>query len=112
MKRLAIVTFVFTARFLFPEPAHCAETDKASVITERAAKLWSFQPVSNPKAPRVADSDWPTGEIDQFILAGLEVKNILPAKEAARPELVRRLYMDLLGLPPRPGGAADIYRID
>src|SRR5262249_8532239 len=50
----------------------------------------------------VRDASWPAGVIDGFVLARLEKEGLRPAPEADRATLVRRLYYDLLGLPPTP----------
>jgi hypothetical protein len=50
----------------------------------------------------VKDTAWPRGEIDRFILAALEGKGFKPSPEADRRTLIRRLFFDLIGLPPAP----------
>ncbi len=64
------------------------------------ASHWAYQAVKNPKRPRVQNSAWVRNEIDSFILARLEQEGIRPAQEAPRRTLLRRAYLDLLGLPP------------
>lgn len=63
---------------------------------------WSLKPVKQPRIPLVRNSGWPLNGIDIFVLAGLEAKSLTPAPAAERRTLVRRLYFDLLGLPPTP----------
>ena len=63
---------------------------------------WSFQPVRRPAAPRVRQQAWVRNPIDAFVLAKLESKDISPAPEADQATLIRRLNLDLLGLPPTP----------
>jgi hypothetical protein len=63
---------------------------------------WSYQAVSRPAVPAVHDSHWARGEIDRFIQAALEKARLTPAAEAGRETLIRRLKLDLLGLPPAP----------
>jgi mono/diheme cytochrome c family protein len=67
---------------------------------QASSKHWSFQPVQRLPAPTVKDSGWVRNPIDRFILARLEEKNIRPSAEADRATLIRRLSLDLLGLPP------------
>jgi mono/diheme cytochrome c family protein len=67
-----------------------------------ANKHWSFQPVQHPTPPTVKDTAWVRNPIDNFILARLEEKKIRPSPEADRVTLIRRLSLDLLGLPPTP----------
>jgi hypothetical protein len=61
---------------------------------------WSFVPPVRAPEPVVRHAAWPRNAIDRFILARLEAENISPAPEADRPTLLRRLKLDLLGLPP------------
>lgn len=66
---------------------------------------WSFQPITDPSPPAL-DSDWPAGAIDQFLLAKLQAKGLSPSPPADRVTLIRRLYLDMHGLPPTPEGTA------
>jgi len=61
---------------------------------------WSLQPVVKPAVPATIDANWPLNEIDSFILASLEPKGIAPSAPADGGTLLRRLYFDLIGLPP------------
>ncbi len=63
---------------------------------------WSLQPVHQPTVPQVKQSDWPRSPIDRFILARLEQAELQPSRQASRAILARRLYFDLIGLPPTP----------
>jgi mono/diheme cytochrome c family protein len=65
-----------------------------------ARKHWSFQPVRNPPLPNVRNAAWPLNEIDRFVLAQLEAHNLSPALPAERRTLIRRVSLDLTGLPP------------
>lgn len=64
--------------------------------------LWSFMPPKRPELPEVKDASWCRNPIDRFILARLESEHLAPSPEADKATLVRRLYLDLLGLPPTP----------
>jgi len=78
------------------------------------AKHWSFIPPVKPAVPDVGEFlrnsrsslgeahrlDWPRNEIDNFILARLQQEHLQPSPEADRRTLIRRLYLDLTGLPP------------
>lgn len=77
-------------------------TAKQQLDLQAGREHWCYQPVERTEPPRVKNADWPRGAIDQFILAGLEERGIAPAAEADRATLVRRLYFDLIGLPPTP----------
>jgi hypothetical protein len=63
---------------------------------------WSFQPLRASKLPDVGDSKWPINEVDHFILQRLKSAGLAPAPPAEPRTLIRRLYLDLLGLPPAP----------
>jgi hypothetical protein len=64
------------------------------------APLWSFAPMTTPAPPAVKRTDWSSNPVDHFILARLEAEDLAPAPPAERVILVRRLYFDLIGLPP------------
>ncbi len=68
---------------------------------------WAFQPLSRPDLPAVRQASWPRNAIDWFLLARLETEGIDPSPEADRATLIRRLSLDLLGLPPAPDEIAD-----
>lgn len=68
-------------------------------FTEEDRNWWSFQPVVKPPVPDVPGS-WPRNEIDHFILRKLNENGLTAAPEADRRTLIRRLYADLIGLPP------------
>ncbi len=66
------------------------------------AKHWSFVPPHRVELPAVKKQPWPRNAIDYFILTRLEKEGIAPSPEADRVTLIRRLSLDLLGLPPTP----------
>jgi hypothetical protein len=63
---------------------------------------WSYRPPVRPAVPTVKRSDWPRTPIDRFIAAGHEKEGLLPTADADARTLVRRLRLDLTGLPPSP----------
>ncbi len=63
---------------------------------------WAYQLPKKQTPPAVKDAAWPRGDLDRFLLAKLEAKNLHPSADADPVTLVRRLYFDLLGLPPTP----------
>jgi mono/diheme cytochrome c family protein len=63
---------------------------------------WAFQPPKRGTPPDVTDKDWCRNDIDRFVLARLDQEKIAPSPEADRVTLIRRLSLDLLGLPPSP----------
>ena len=68
--------------------------------------LWSLQPLTRPSVPDVRDATWPRNAIDRFILARLEKEGIAPSDDAGRDNLIRRVSLDLIGLPPTPSEVA------
>ena len=63
---------------------------------------WSFIPPKSPPLPEVKDSAWPRNPIDVFVLARLEDEGLQPSPESDKATLIRRLTLDLNGLPPTP----------
>lgn len=69
---------------------------------------WAFQPVQRPELPKVRNAAWVRTPVDAFIAAKHEEKKLTPAAEAEARTLVRRLYLDLLGLPPDPEDLSEL----
>jgi Protein of unknown function (DUF1553)/Protein of unknown function (DUF1549)/Planctomycete cytochrome C len=63
---------------------------------------WAFVTPARPEPPNVKNANWPRNPIDQFVLAKLEANGLQPSPEADRAVLIKRLYADLIGLPPTP----------
>lgn len=61
---------------------------------------WAFKPIAKPAPPEVSDAAWPKGEIDRFVLAKLDTAKLKPNPQAEKYILLRRAYLDLIGLPP------------
>ena len=66
------------------------------------SKHWAFNAPQRPALPSLQQTAWPRTAIDHFILARLEKETIAPSPEADRVTLIRRLSLDLIGLPPSP----------
>lgn len=81
--------------------AKAPENEKPAGSATLASRHWSLQPITRATPPVVKNS-WARNPIDQFILARLEKEGIKPSPEADRVTLIRRLSLDLLGLPPSP----------
>src|SRR5690348_5616801 len=64
--------------------------------------FWAYVVPRRPPVPKVNDAKWVRNPIDAFILEQLEARKIAPSKEADRRTLLRRLSLDLIGLPPTP----------
>lgn len=71
---------------------------------------WAFQPVQKPTPPAVKNASWCVNKIDNFVLAKLEEKQMLPAPQAEKETLLRRAYYDLIGLPPTPREIEDFLK--
>ena len=65
-----------------------------------SSQHWAFKAPVRAALPTVKDAKWVRNPIDNFVLARLEKERIKPSMEADRPTLIRRLSLDLLGLPP------------
>ncbi len=88
----------------WPQEAAPKAAGKVEVfdLEKRRAEHWAWQPIKKPALPAVKDKQWGRLPIDRFILAKLEAERLKPAPAAEKRTLVRRLYFDLLGLPPTP----------
>ena len=87
-----------------PEPvAGTASSHKESEQISRAdGEWWSFQKVSRPPVPRVEGADRNRNPVDAFLMRDLQKRGLQPAPRADRRTLIRRAYLDLLGLLPAP----------
>ncbi|WP_164100831.1 DUF1553 domain-containing protein [Candidatus Laterigemmans baculatus] len=88
-----------------PEPETFTE---AALFTEEERSHWAFQPIARPEIPATEHPELLSTPIDAFLLARLETEQLSFAPEADRATLVRRLYFDLVGLPPEPDELARI----
>jgi hypothetical protein len=77
------------------------DLDKYDAIIQPSDRAhWAFQPVRSLAIPKVSDAAWARNPIDAFILARLEARGWKPAPAAEPRALLRRVYLDLIGLPP------------
>lgn len=80
-----------------------SETDTLRRWIEQGAnwtRHWSFEQPKKPTLPSIKQEDWPKNEIDHFVLSRLERERLAPSPQAGRVHLLRRLTLDLTGLPP------------
>ena len=63
---------------------------------------WAFKAPARPALPAVSEKKWPRASVDNFILARLDAEKLKPSPEADKFTLLRRLSLDLVGLPPTP----------
>lgn len=82
--------------------AKIPERDKTETAKLAKANHWAFQPIRRAEPPVVGNAALVRNPIDSFLQARREKEKLVPAPEADRVTLIRRLYLDLLGLPPTP----------
>lgn len=94
---------------VMPPPAskHALTEEQVDLLTRWVAQggaydagHWAFIPPTDPPRPAVSDPDWCRNDIDRFVLARLEEEGMSPSVEADRATLIRRVTLDLTGLPP------------
>lgn len=88
-----------------PDPRTGAVAPKKAeriIDLEAARKAWPFTPLASVEVPKPADEAWCRNDVDRFLRASQESKQITPSKEADRRTLIRRATFDLTGLPPTP----------
>lgn len=91
-----------------PGPAviNAMKVRPAGKITAEDKAYWAFQPVNRPELPVVSDPAWVKNPVDCFVRDRLEKEGLQPAPLAEPHSLIRRLYFDLVGLPPSPDEVA------
>ena len=76
--------------------------DAVGTIDAGIQKHWAFVAPLKAPLPKVQNTAWANGAIDRFVLAKLDAEGLAPAPEADRTTLLRRLHLDITGLPPTP----------
>ena len=89
-------------RRFFPAAMTLGITVSAAAAPLENRTHWAFIPPVRPALPEVRHRNWPRNGIDHFVLAKLEQEDLEPSPEAERPTLIRRVSLDLTGLPPTP----------
>jgi hypothetical protein len=79
-----------------------AAAPRERAVTDADRAHWSYRPLRDVAAPGVKDASWARTDVDRFVLAALEARGVRPSAPADRRTLIRRLYFDVLGLPPSP----------
>ncbi len=98
---------VFIAAFGLASTGIAAEKPTKASSTD----WWSLKPLVRPAVPVIANRQLPIANpVDAFIRTMLAEKNLQPSPEAEPRVLIRRLYFDLLGLPPKPEEVAEFER--
>ena len=94
----APIIYALTVLFLL------LSTDTGKAISEEvtnSSSHWAFSPIKNPPPPKSQQNDWGETTIDRFILRKIKDAKLNPSKEATRKTLIRRIFFDLLGHPPK-----------
>jgi len=97
-----IADFVTWIEMGAPDPRVASKKSSNKIDIIEGRKFWAFQQPKATPAPTVKNSAWPRTDIDKFVLARLEANNIKPVADADRQTLLRRVTLDLIGLPPTP----------
>ena len=74
--------------------------DQVGSKNAKVGQHWAFVAPKRPPLPKVRDTSWPANPIDYFVLAKLEKEGLSPSPPVGKPTLLRRLSLDLIGLPP------------
>jgi Protein of unknown function (DUF1549)/Protein of unknown function (DUF1553) len=99
-KRLSLITIIVFAALA--SIAQLWGDNRAAQAQGDPQKHWAYKKPIRPALPQVKNSAWIKSPIDNFILARLEKEGLQPSPEATRVTLLRRLSLDLIGLPPSP----------
>jgi hypothetical protein len=89
----------------FPQKLRDDEIEKIKRWIEEGAKWqkhWAFVPPVQPTVPSASNPAWALNEIDHFVLNRLDAEGFTPSKPARKDTLIRRVALDLTGLPPTP----------
>jgi len=87
-----------------------AVAKKGMQVTDDDRQFWSFQPLQRPAVPAVKNAKWTHNAIDRFVLRKLEEAKLAPNGPADSRVLIRRVYFDLIGMPPSPKEVEDFVK--
>lgn len=86
---------------IWPQAESTSNTSESGhYFTDEDRQWWAFQPLMKPEVPAVDHPEWSKHPIDAFIFRKLQMEGLTPAPPADKRTLVRRVYYDLIGLPP------------
>lgn len=85
-----------------PRQGDADSKPKREINLEEGRQFWSFQPLKSVAPPEVKRAEWTQTPIDRFIAAKHDEHGLQPNGPAPREKLLRRVYFDLIGLPPTP----------
>ena len=103
-EEISILKQWIEAGAVWPGPYGSEQPSDSEVLAE-GLQHWSFQPIGKPAVPNVPDTfaaDWRRNPLDAFVARGLADKHLTPSSKADRATRIRRLYLDMHGLPPTP----------
>ncbi len=83
-----------------PDPRTVVAKGSSAAYAGVGKQHWAFQPVKKPGLPTVQNAAWIKNPIDNFVLAKLEAAGMTPNAPAEKTTLIRRIYFDLIGMPP------------
>jgi hypothetical protein len=89
------------------------DVDAASPETDyiaRQSQHWAYVSPRRSDLPDIRDANWPKNPIDYFVVAKMADRDLRPSSQAAAARLLRRVYLDLIGLPPSPAAVAAFLR--
>jgi hypothetical protein len=101
--------FLVILAFLIPSTRAAEKTQTAdpSKTNSETETHWSLKPITRPQPPKIPNRKWKARNIvDNFVFAKLAESKLSPSPEASRRDLIRRIYFDLIGLPPTPAEVA------
>ena len=87
-----------------PDPRAASAASPGAKDSQASSRTnhWAYQPPRRHAPPAVRDAAWARSDLDRFLLAAMEGRNLKPAPDADPATLARRVYFDLTGLPPTP----------
>ena len=87
------------------EPLTKAQCDTIKLWIEQGAEWedhWAYIPPKEHALPKLKHADWPLLQMDRLILAKMEAEKLSPSQSAGKAQWLRRVSLDLIGLPPAP----------
>ena len=84
------------------DPRGDVKATTAPAPADKAKEHWAFEPIRRPAIPNVRAASWLSTPVDAFVLSALEQRSWSPAPPVSRDAWLRRVYFDLIGLPPTP----------
>jgi hypothetical protein len=91
----------------YPQSEHSRTTNSVGNGLLASRDFWAFRPASQPRIPAIRDRSWPRSDADCFILAKHEARGLQPVSDADRYTWLRRVSLDVSGLPPSREQIAD-----